>query len=38
MNCNNCDSELFETKSDIGTDLYYCKNQFCEFFGKLIDI
>jgi len=38
LKCHNCDSDLFETKSDIGTDLYYCQNKFCDFFGKLVEI
>ncbi len=34
MNCNNCDIELFEATSEQGTSLFYCRNKFCEFYGK----
>ncbi len=34
MNCNICDIELFEAKSEQGTSLFYCKNKFCECYGK----
>ena len=34
MNCNICDIELFEATSEQGTSLFYCKNKYCEFYGK----
>jgi len=34
MNCIHCDTKLIEAKSEQGTALYYCKNKFCEFYGK----
>lgn len=29
--------DLFEAKSEQGTKLYYCKNKFCDRFGKATD-
>lgn len=37
MNCNICDIELFEAKSEQGTKLFYCKNKYCECYGKATD-
>ena len=34
MNCNICDIELIEATSEQGTSLFYCKNKYCEFYGK----
>ncbi len=37
INCNICDIELFEAKSEQGTKLFYCKNKYCECYGKATD-
>lgn len=34
MNCYICDIELFEAKSEQGTNLFYCRNKYCECYGK----
>ena len=34
MNCHICDIKLFEAKSEQGTSLFYCRNKYCECYGK----
>ena len=34
MNCDICDIELFETETEQSTSLFYCRNKFCECYGK----
>ena len=38
MICHICDIELFEAKSEQGTRLFFCRNKFCEYFGKSMNV
>ena len=36
LRCGYCDSETVETKTPSGTTLYYCRDKFCNFYGKIV--